>query len=62
VDRKRRAGSEIEHPHRAFIAILECDVSRLSGAVPILSPPVQTQTRSYRACPLALSSPAIYGP
>ena len=40
---ERMAGREIEHPDRDFISILECDVSRLSGAVPVLWPPVQTQ-------------------
>ena len=37
--RERRAGREIEHPHLVFIPILECDVSRLSGTVPVLWPP-----------------------
>ena len=37
--RERRAGREIEHPHLVFIPILEYDVSRLSGTVPVLWPP-----------------------
>ena len=35
VDRERMAGKEIEHPHRVLIPILYCDVSRLSGTVPV---------------------------
>ena len=43
MDRGRMGGREIEHPHIVFIPILECDVSRLSGTIPVLWPPVQTQ-------------------
>ena len=43
MDRERMAGREIESPDRVFIPNLECDVSRLSGIVSVLSPPVQTQ-------------------
>jgi len=46
VDWKRGPGSEIEHPHRVFIPILECDVSRLSGTVPAL----QTRTQLHSLC------------
>ena len=40
MDRERMAGREIESPHRVLIPNLECDVSRLSGIVSVLSPSV----------------------
>ena len=41
MDIERVAGREIEHPHGVLIPILECNLSRLSGTVPVLWPQTQ---------------------